>query len=164
MTNAEQQSIKQLNETLAQIRLENQEFKNQIKDLVEKLQTKVDNKHIPISLEAQIVNSVKDSLSESIVRSLEGYNSPLQGIVTTVIQEHSIEIKSIFEKMVKKEIDTAEFSKDLESQFRKKLAQSVISGVDGIVDKEFNNLKQNPVFRSELTLLINDLITRFNNQ
>ena len=69
-----------------------------------------------------------------------------------------IELKEIVDSSFKKVIRTEEFKASIVSAFSHKIARSIISNNDGLFDKVNNELKQDPVFKSKITLAISNIV------
>ena len=158
MNYKEKQSVEKLSEKVTELVNQNIQHKKQITELVEKLNQKVDQKKIPLEMEKRVLSSVENAIHESLIKALTGYNNPLEKIAHSVVEEYSESISSIIRQKVGEEIDSLDFKALVGEEFRKKLSKAAIAGADGVVDKEFNKLKKDPVFRSKLTIAINNLI------
>ncbi len=164
MTTKEQQTIDNLYMQIHGLRSDNNSFKEEMKSLVQGLSNKVDQKHIPMDLEAEIVAGTRNAISDAIKKSLgDSYNSPLTKYANNVIAKYQTSIEGIFDKIIQEGIASDEFKVRVREVLLQKIAKTVISGIDGSVDKTINLMKQDAIFRSRLTLSVNTLVDEFLN-
>ncbi len=161
MTTKEQQTIDQLHKLVQEMRAENAEFKGSVSLLVSGIVEKVDQKHIPLYMEKEIVSTVQDSIKSALQAALTGYQSPLTKYAANVVGRYQTQIEAIFDDAVKQGIATDEFKLRVREVLLHKIAKTMISGVDGSIDKTINLMKQDQVFRSRLTLSVNQLVEEF---
>ncbi|GEM_PF-623633 len=74
MTAKEQQTIDQLLKTVSDLREENRMFRNDMTELITAINGKVEKKHTPVNLEADILSTVQLAMNESIKSVLSSYN------------------------------------------------------------------------------------------
>ena len=129
-------------------------FKKEVSDKVEH----IEKKHVPIKLESDILQVVQQSITESIKTVLTGYNSPLNTLVTQVVNSHSGSLRSIINDSFSEVISTKEFKQSIVSAFSHKIARSIISNNEGLFDKVSNELKQDATFRAKITLAIGNVV------
>ncbi|MCP4761114.1 MAG: hypothetical protein GY870_04980 [archaeon] len=127
----------------------------------EKTEATVDKKNIPLSLEENIMNAAKNSMADAIKSAFTGYSNPLEKYAKEAAEKHQHSIKATFEKMISEGIVSVDFENACKEQLLRKIAKTVISGIDGSVDKVVNQMKQDSVFRSKLTLMVNNLIEEY---
>lgn len=161
MTNSEEKSIKQIYDLMSQVRDENKKFREDVTTQVNILSKNVDQKHLPIMFEDEIVKAVNVSLAKALSEALSGYNSPLTKYAVNVVNKYQNDIEAIFDKVVQDAISTDEFKLRVREVLLSKIAKTMISGVDGSIDKTVNLMKQDAIFRSRLTLSINTLVDEF---
>lgn len=165
MTNSEQKTIDSLYKSVQDLRSENLKFREDVKMQVEAIAGRVEQKHIPVSLEDEIVLATKNAMSDAIKKALsDGYNSPLTKYANNVIAKYQTSIESIFDKIIQEGIASDEFKVRVREVLLQKIAKTVISGIDGSVDKTINLMKQDAIFRSRLTLSVNGLVDEFLKQ
>lgn len=161
MTAREQQNIDNINQAIKELREENKVFKEATLILVNSLKEKVENKHVPLSLEQSIIQASQGAIQKAINDTLGGYNSPLQKYITVSIEKYDKKIIQLLEESFAEEIGKDEFKRLAKEELLHKVVKSIISGIDGSVDKVVNQLKQDSVFRSKLVLFTNNLIEEF---
>ena len=154
----EQNAIDNVYKLVAEIKKENEQFRSILAGKVIQIDKKVEATHFPINLEKDILHSVQAAMKKVIHDTLTAYGSPLKKLVSNVIENHENEISEAFEAVVSSEINTDIFPEVIKQEFTKKIAKSVLSGIDGTIDKTVNVMKQDSVFRAKLTLMINSLI------
>lgn len=158
MTNAEQKTIDQLYKTVSDIKNENRLLVEKLTKTIEEINKKVDQKHVPIKLEQNILSTVQSSIQKAIQESLTGYNSPLTKLITAVITENSIELKKIISDSFNEVIKLDEFKQAIREGFSHKIARVIISNNDGLFDKVGNDLKQDAVFKSKMALAVANVV------
>lgn len=165
MTTKEQQTIDSLYQSVQTLRSENQRFREDVKSQVDAIVGKVEQKHLPLNLEAEIVQATRTSISDAIKKALsDSYNSPLTKYANNVIAKYQTSIEGIFDKIIQEGIASDEFKVRVREVLLHKIAKTVISGIDGSVDKTINLMKQDAIFRSRLTLSVNGLVDEFLKQ
>lgn len=158
MTADEKTMLKQLQGMLYDLRKENEAFKSNVLLVVEKLQNKVDSKHVPISLEQDILSTVQSSMGKAIQEALTGYNSPLTKLVQEIVNAHSTELRKIIGESFEEVIRTEDFKRSIVSAFSHKVARSIISNNDGLYDKVSNELKQDATFKAKMALAVASVV------
>lgn len=161
MTETEKRTIAALNDTVSQLRQENNQYRELLTKKVDVLETKVEAKHIPVQLESEIMEAVDRSLSKALSEAMAGYNSPLVKYAHNVVSKYQAQIEGIFESVVQEAIQTEDFKQRVREVLLNKIAKTMISGVDGSIDKTINLMKQDAIFRSRLTLSVNNLVEEF---
>lgn len=139
---------------LQEIRNQNDEFKKQINSKVSGLETQVVEKHIPVSLETDILKVVKYSMNDCIIKVLTAHDSPLVGIIQNVIKSYSTELNKIVSDSFKTVIDADDFKKEIVTAFSHKVARTIISNHGGLFDKVSNELNSDATFKAKATLAI----------
>ena len=95
MTTKEEKVIKELLQSVRDMREENRVFRNDVTTLVNEYTEKVDKKQLPLTLEQDILKASQTAIAESIKIVLSGYNSPLSKLITEVVQGSNSELRGI---------------------------------------------------------------------
>ena len=162
MTTKEQQTIDNLYQLVRDLKTENQKFRDDVTKQVESISTKVEQKQLPLNLENEVIFSVQNAVSKSLSDALSNsYNSPLVKYAHNVVARYQTQIEAIFDKVVEEGIASDEFKQRVREVLLHKIAKTVTSGIDGSIDKTVNLMKQDPIFRSRLTLAVNGLVDEF---
>jgi hypothetical protein len=160
----EQQSVDLLLKIIQDLKTENQKFREDVSKQVEAISNKVEEKHLPLNLENQVVFSVQSAISKGLSEALSNnYNSPLVKYAQNVVAKYQKDIEAIFDKVVDEGIKSDEFKVRVREVLLHKIAKTITSGIDGSIDKTVNQMKQDAVFRSKLTLAVNGLVEEFLN-
>ena len=155
----EEKVIEQLLQTVKELKEDNAKFKQSVSDYILAVNTKVNNKHLPINFEAQILEATKMSIADSIQKALVGgYNNPLHKLIEGVINEHSKELKDIVTRAFDSAIKTEDFESSIKDAFLHKISRLMISANDGMVEKITNELRQDAVFRAKMVTAIAQII------
>jgi hypothetical protein len=158
MTSKEENAIKDISNIAKELKEGVLSFKNTINEKVEKLENKVIEKHNPVYFEKDILATAQSSIQEAIKNQLTGYNSPLNKLILSVVDEHSKELRSIINEAFVSVIKTEEFKASIVSAFSHKVSRSIISNNGGLFDKVSNELKQDPQFKAKLTLAVANVV------
>ena len=161
MTTKEQQTVDQLLKIITDQRASFQEFKQAMELKVTSLERLVEQKHMPLSLEIEVVNAAQKAVSSALSSAMTGYGSPLIKYATNVVTKYQSSLEAIFDDAVREGIATDEFKVRVREVMLSKIAKTMISGVDGSIDKTINLMKQDAVFRSRLILAVNTLVDEF---
>ena len=158
MNKEEQKTVNELYEAVNRIKQENKILVEKFTEMLNKMNDKVDSKHIPVQLELDILQTTQASIQKAIHESLTGYNSPLIKLVTKVIEDNSKELKTIINDSFNEVIKLDEFKKSIREGFSHKIARSIISNNNGLFDKISNELKQDAVFKSKMALAVANVV------
>lgn len=159
MTKNEEETIHRLYDLMNDIRNENKQFREDLNKQVDACTEKVNKKVEPVYLEQGIVQVAKQSIQKAIVETFSGYNNPLGTLIKSVTQSHYNELKEIVNTCLEEAIHTDDFKKTLVDEFSHKVARTLISKNDGMLEKVCNDLKQDATFRSKLTLAIDNVVS-----
>jgi hypothetical protein len=164
MTQKEQNTVDSLLQAIKDLRTDNTQYREYINKQVENLSKLVEHKHVPLSLEENILQVSKNAIQKSINDALSAYDSPLKRYITVSISKYETDIIRVFQDVFKEEIHTEQFKEVAKEEILRKVVKSIISGIDGSVDKVVNQMKQDSIFRSKLTLTVNTLVEEFLNK
>lgn len=159
----EQKSVDELVELVSTIKKENNDFKIEIMGLVNSINTKVDTKDVPISLEQSILSTVQKSMQAAIEKSLTDYGSPLLKLITIVVDEHSRQLKQIISDSFDEVIQKDEFKKSVQEGFSHKITRTLMSDNNSLLEKTTNELKRDPIFKAKISLAIDNVINEYLN-
>jgi len=158
MTKDEQKTIDQLYKMVSDIKIENKSLTEKLSKVVEEINTKVNQKHVPITLEQDILSITQQSIQKAIQESLTKYDSPLIKLVTSVVNENSKELREIISSSFNEVIRLEDFKNSVKTGFSHKIARTIISNNDGLFDKVSNELKQDAVFKSKMALAVANVV------
>lgn len=164
MTTKEQQTIDNLFKAVQDLRTENAKFREDVKLQVETINTKTEKKHVPITLEQDILRTAQIAMNESIQKVLTDYSSPLKKLVETVVSENTTFLKQLISESFNTVIRTDEFKNSIINAFSHKVARNIISNNDGLFDKVSNELKQDAVFKSKMALAVSNVVEECLNE
>jgi len=158
MTADEKKTIEKMNENIANLMSTFRDAVVVMKTVVEAINKKVEEKHVPISLEMNILSAVQSSMDKTIREALSGYNSPLTALVKSVVDSHSTELRKTISDSFEEVIRTEDFKRSIVSAFSHKVARSIISNNDGLYDKVSNELKQDATFKAKMALAVANVV------
>jgi len=164
MTTKEQQTVDNLFKAVQDLRTENAKFREDVKLQVEAINTKTDKKHVPITLEQDILRTAQIAMNESIQKVLTDYSSPLKKLVETVVSENTTFLKQLISESFNTVIRTDEFKSSIINAFSHKVARNIISNNDGLFDKVSNELKQDAIFKSKMALAVSNVVEECLNE
>lgn len=158
MTGKEQESINNVYKLLYEIKAENVKFREDVTTQVNSINVKTEKKHLPITLEQDILKTAQTAIHESIAKVMTGYDSPMVKLVKSVVDEHSTELRTIISDSFSQVIRTDEFKQSIVSAFSHKVARTIISNNDGLFDKVSNELKRDAIFKSKMALAVANVV------
>jgi hypothetical protein len=158
MTTKEQKTIDDLLSVAKEMRASNQNFRTEIREKTEEIQKKVDKTHLPVTLEKDILRVAQESIAKALQSTLTGYDSPIIKLIKAVIEEHSIELKTIIKDSFSQVIRTEDFKQSIVNAFAHKVARSIISNNDGLFEKVANDLKQDAIFKSKMAIAVSNVV------
>lgn len=158
MTKEEQKTIDQLLKTVSEMKTENILLVEKFTKTIEEINNKVNQKHVPISLEMDILSTIQASMQKAIQESLAGYNSPLLKLVASVVNDNSAELRKIIADSFDDVIKLDDFKKSIREGFAHKIARTLISKNDSLFDKLSNELKQDTVFKSKMAIAVSNVV------
>ena len=161
MTKSEQIELQQLRETIKLLTQTLKEFTTATTEKIQTIESTV--KQQPISLEIAMLNSIQQTMVESIKSVLVGYKSPITPLIEQVIERNKAKIVENIELAINDAmtLSQVDFQNQIKHKILKSTVDNAISQSGGLVDKTFNELKQNPAFRGKLTIMIDSLLTEF---
>lgn len=158
MNSKESASVEQLTKSVLQLIEENKAFRAEIHARVEKAEARVEREHRPFDLQQDILTTAQKAINEAIQKSLTGYSSPLVKLVESVVNEHSDFLRGVISDSFSSVIRLEEFKSAIIAGFSHKIARSIISNQDGLFDKVSKEMKQDPVFKSKITLAVASVV------
>ena len=152
-----------LEESVKELKKENQEIKELLKTLSEKLIKKEEQEKLPFSLEKNIQMNINTAINDSIKKTLlDNYNSPLRKLIETSIEKYKTDIMERLDRALMATLCDQHFNSFLEEAVKNKISRELVGAVESNLGKTINTLKQDPVFRSKLVLKINELVSEYN--
>lgn len=164
MTNKEQQTIESLLKAVQDLKAENAKFREDVRLQLETINTKTEKKHVPITLEQDILRTAQIAMNDSIQKVLTEYNSPLKKLVEAVVSENSEYLKDLISHSFNSVIRTEDFKNSIINAFSHKVARNIISNNDGLFDKVSNELKQDAIFKSKMALAVSNVVEECLNE
>lgn len=158
MTTKEEKTIHDLLQLARDLKTENQKFREDISTQMEAINTKTEKKHLPIYHEQDILKTAQQSIADALKSVMTGYNSPLSRLVASVVEENSTELKGLISDSFTKVIRTEDFKQSIVNAFSHKVARTIISNNDGLFDKVANELKQDAIFKSKMSLAVANVV------
>ena len=152
-----------LEDSVKELKKENQEIKELLKTLSEKLIKKEEQEKLPFSLEKNIQMNINTAINDSIKKTLlDNYNSPLRKLIETSIEKYKTDIMERLDRALMVTLCDQHFNSFLEEAVKNKISRELVGAVESNLGKTINTLKQDPVFRSKLVLKINELVSEYN--
>jgi hypothetical protein len=109
-------------------------------------------------MEELILQQVNKAIGEAIKTELIGYNKPLSKLTEKVIDNNSDKLYSLINDEFSGLLDSKDFKIALQEALNQKLAKVLINRMGGELEKQVNELKQNPQSRAKITLAIDKVI------
>lgn len=158
MTTKEQKTIDDLHKLVANLAKANEELQKTLVEKINKVEKQVSATYLPVNLEQEVLRVAQTSISESIKSVLTGYSSPLSKFVIAVVDENSTFLKKIISESFNEVIRKEDFKSAIVSGFSHKVARSIISNNDGLFDKVSNELKQDAIFKSKMSVAVAQVV------
>jgi hypothetical protein len=158
MTTKEEQAVKDLFKVISELREENRKFRETVTEQISAINLKTERKHLPVILEHDILQVAQKAVTDSITTVMTGYNSPLHKLILSVVEENSIELRALISDSFTEVIRMDDFKQAIVSGFSHKVARTIISNNDGLFDKVSNDLKQDAIFKSRMSLAVSNVV------
>ena len=121
MTTKEQQTIDLLLKAVEKLRDENEKFRIDVSNQIDAMNEKTDKKHVPISLENDILRATQHAVLESVKKALTSdYNSPIKKLSLSIVDKHSDAIKNVLNECFVEVINSEEFKESVKQHLRDK--------------------------------------------
>lgn len=111
-----------------------------------------------IDTDELLKQSVQDGIREGIKARLNGYNSPIDKLVTSAIEKHGAEMKELLESSIASCLADDDFRRHVAEAVNHNLAKVLIQRFGGEVEKQVNALKSDPTTRARITLAIEQIV------
>lgn len=113
---------------------------------------------VSTSLEKILQSHLSECLKEALTKFVGNTygDNPVLRIFSSVVDENSDSIRNVFNDVLKETFSSEEFKAELRQQAMKKIAQTIVGQTSGLAEKQINQLKQDPVFKANMTLLISE--------
>jgi len=158
MTRKEEETVEALLKLVTTLKSENDKFREDVRLQVEAINKKTNEKHLPITLEQDILRTAQIAVGDSITKVLTSHDSPVIRLVRSVVDENSTQLRQIISDSFKQVIETQEFKNSILNAFSHKVAKTIISNNDGLFDKVSNELKQDAVFKSNMVVAVSNVV------
>ena len=111
--------------------------------------------------DSQCLEAIKSAVLGSI--SQEGWpiRDPVQKALGAAIGRNAGTIENQFDSALKEILTDGEFVGAVKDQIRKQMARSIVSGMQGSVDKVVNKLKADPVRHAMMIQAVNGVLEKF---
>lgn len=153
-----QETIDNLNKTVANLVAANSEFIKKSNEKIEKLEKQVEVKYLPCNLEQEVLRVAQTSISEAIKSTLTGYSSPLNKFVTQEVDENNTFLKTLISDSFSQVIRKEEFKQAIVNAFSHKVARTIVSNNDGLFERVSQELKQDSVFKAKMALAVSNIV------
>lgn len=110
------------------------------------------------AIETKILLAAKKAIGEAITTELIGYNKPLNKLTQSVIEANSSELFSLINDEFSNLLSGDDFKEELKGALRQKLAKTLIARMGGELERQVNELRQNPQTRAKITLAITEIV------
>ena len=110
------------------------------------------------NLEQDVLKAIQVAVGAAINSTLTGYNSPLNKLVTDVVNKHTGELRDTIEDSFSKVILTDEFKESVNNAFNHKLARILVDKLEGAIEKRANELRSDPTMKAKMIIAIEGLI------
>ena len=112
-----------------------------------------------MSIEENIIQEVRNSLNQSIVKTLgEGYNNPMSKLIEGVFESERAVTTKVVKEIFTEVIGSDEFKAQIKIEFQRKVAKNLVGQMEGQVKSAVQMLKQDPTFKSRMILAIEQIV------
>lgn len=115
-------------------------------------------------LEKAILHNAQKAIGEAFHKNLTGYNSSFNKLVDETVANHRDELKTIIEENFTKVIRSKEFDNAVKNAFEHKLAKTLVSKLEGGVEKCVATLRSDPTIRAKMILAIESIVKEVSPQ
>lgn len=105
-----------------------------------------------------VTDVIRSAIGTATLERLKGYNSPLSKIIDDVVAANSGTIRGILQEAITDKANNAEFRAEVKSSFMHSLARVLMNEFKGEIEKQAHALRQNPEFRANVVLAINNVV------
>lgn len=116
-----------------------------------------------MEIEDQIIKSAKSAISKSLHEIMTKYGSPLNKLTEKVIENNSTEIYNLMNDAFTNVLISDDFKSQIKDEFKHKVAKLIVSNASGMVDKQINKLKQDPIMKAKIIVAIENVLTNKQN-
>ena len=109
-------------------------------------------------LESDLLQAVKSGLHAAVKEKLASYNSPLEKLLTGIVQSNESELRTLLTDAISSALGDGLFREEIMAGVRKKLATILVQRFGGELEKQVNMLKSDPATRARITLAIEEII------
>jgi predicted nucleotide-binding protein (sugar kinase/HSP70/actin superfamily) len=113
-----------------------------------------------MDFEREILNGLNAGIQKAIETQLSGYNSPLVQMIAEVMEKNHQSIVDKMNSAFSYALKNPYFETTLKTEFNRKVAKSLLSGLEGTVEKAAAAFKQDPTIRSKMILAIQAIIEK----
>lgn len=115
-------------------------------------------------MKKELIEQCKLTIDKALHETLTSYNSPLVEAVKSALSNEGEKLKSISQDAVSDLLNSAEFSKIMKEEMKRKLARVLISQFGGEIEKVVGKLKADPTTRAKMTIAIDGVINDLTNK
>lgn len=111
-----------------------------------------------INADHMILDAVRDGIASAVKAKIEGYDSPLKGIIKTCIEKHESAIHAVINDAVAACVLDEEFREEIKQSTRVQLARNLVQRIGGELERQVNALKADPTTRARITMAIDAIV------
>jgi len=112
-----------------------------------------------LDIKELMFKELQNAISNVVREKMGRYDSPLAKMVDAVVSEHSTEIKDLLREAITASIQRDEFRNEVKSAFIHTLARSLMNDFKGEIEKQANQMRQQPEFRARVVLAIEKIVS-----
>jgi len=115
-------------------------------------------------LEKQVLEQTRKAVGDSIIKELVGYNKPLTKIVDSVIERNKSTLTELVDSIFVKSVNSDLLKETIKKEFDHKLARTIVSQLQGSIDKAASEIKANPTTKAKMILAIETVLEDIANK
>jgi formate dehydrogenase maturation protein FdhE len=117
-----------------------------------------------ILTKSEVYSLIRAGLERAVIDELQKtYNSPVNRVISQVLENNKEELQSVIEEMLTSAIKDKDFVKELRIEFRRKVAKSLVGQLEGAIEKSVNTYRSDPLLKSRMILALETIINEAEN-
>ena len=106
----------------------------------------------------EVLVVLHEAITHKMTDKLKWYNSPLDDIVTRVVEENADELYNFVSSSLWDSLKSKNFKKIVNDEFMRKVAKSLVSKLEWAVEKSVNDYRSNPVLKWKMITALENII------
>lgn len=157
MTKQESQQIEDLMKAIRDQTMAFDNFAKNTNDKIAELSVQVKNQ--PFNLEVDFNHAMKSAIVSAAEKFLsDSYNSPFKKLIEKAVNRNEDFLVNLFDESIN-ELDKLALKEEMKNRIIRSYVSQCVNASGGMIDKYFNHLKQDAVFRAKLAVALDKVVT-----